>query len=383
MPIKEYALYTIANAMLGTLTVLSDGGISSGVMSQSSKVWEDKIKLGIVFSTGMYLRKKFALVSLVISTPILFYLLIHQGAQWYIAILIILSLIPAFYAALSDTLLEIPLKLHQDILPLQKNQVLVATLRIIMIIFTLFIFPFTSLALISNGLPRIWGNIKLLKINSKYIEKTIFVSETVKNEILELVKKLLPSAVYYCFSSQISIWLISFFGNSTFVAQLGALGRLATLLSIFSILFNTLILPRFVKINDNYNLLKKRFYQIQICFLVGCIITSFLVFSFANQLLSILGQDYKNLKVELVLSILASYISIIAGLVFGLCTSKGWILNSYIFILVNISSIIIGINFFNVSTIKGVLYFSIFTSSISYLFVTIFCHHKVQNNFNG
>ena len=38
LPVNEYALYTLANTMLGTMTVLADSGISSGVMAQGGKV---------------------------------------------------------------------------------------------------------------------------------------------------------------------------------------------------------------------------------------------------------------------------------------------------------------------------------------------------------
>jgi hypothetical protein len=47
LPVQEYAFYTLANTMLGTMTVLSDGGISAGVMAQGGRVWKDKEKLGV------------------------------------------------------------------------------------------------------------------------------------------------------------------------------------------------------------------------------------------------------------------------------------------------------------------------------------------------
>ncbi len=50
LPVQEYAFYTLANTMLGAMTVLSDGGISTGVMAQGGKVWEDKLKLGKVLA---------------------------------------------------------------------------------------------------------------------------------------------------------------------------------------------------------------------------------------------------------------------------------------------------------------------------------------------
>ena len=121
LPTQEYALYTLANTMLGTITVLADGGISSGVMSQGGKIWQDKEKLGAVLTTGLDLRRKFAIGSLLIITPILIYLLLHHGARLITSILIVCSLIPAIFAALSDSLLEIAPKLHQEIILLLND----------------------------------------------------------------------------------------------------------------------------------------------------------------------------------------------------------------------------------------------------------------------
>ncbi len=74
LPIQEYALYTLANTMLGTLVIFTDSGISNGVMALSGRVWQDPKKLGVVLATGLDLRKKFALVTLVIATPIIMFL---------------------------------------------------------------------------------------------------------------------------------------------------------------------------------------------------------------------------------------------------------------------------------------------------------------------
>src|SRR5436853_1163 len=89
---NEYALYTLANTMLGTMIILADGGISAGVMAQGGKVWQDREKLGVVLATGLNLRKKFATASLLIATPILLFLLQRHGASWLMAILVIAAL---------------------------------------------------------------------------------------------------------------------------------------------------------------------------------------------------------------------------------------------------------------------------------------------------
>ena len=58
LPTSEYALYTLANTMLGAISILADSGISNGVMATGGKVWLNRVELGKVMVTGMELRKK-------------------------------------------------------------------------------------------------------------------------------------------------------------------------------------------------------------------------------------------------------------------------------------------------------------------------------------
>jgi O-antigen/teichoic acid export membrane protein len=340
LPVQEYALYTLANTMLGTMTVLADGGISTGVMAQGGKVWQDREKLGAVLATGLDLRRKFAIGSLIVSTPILLYLLLHNGASWLTTVLIVLSLIPAFYAALSDSLLEIVPKLQQSILPLQKNQVTVGVGRLLLSALTLFIFPWTFVAILASGFPRIYGNIQLRKIANDFVDKKQLPDPIVRKEILAMVKRILPGAIYYSLSGQITIWLISIFGNTTSVAQLGALGRLAMLLTLFSVLISTLVIPRFARLPEIKTILLKRFMQIFAFLLFVMISIVGVVYIFPNQILWILGNEYAGLQFELFLSIIGSGLGMIAGVAFSLYTSRGWVIHPAILILVNVGSII-------------------------------------------
>ncbi|MDB5061869.1 MAG: polysaccharide biosynthesis protein, partial [Mucilaginibacter sp.] len=187
LPTKEYALYTLANTMLGTMTLIADSGISSGVMAQGGKVWQQKKELGIVLATGLDLRKKLGLASIFITSPVLIYLLLHHGASWIIALLITLALIPAFFAGLSDSLYEIIPKLHQDIKPLQKNQVMVSIIRLVLTCLTLFVFPFTFIAVLAAGVPRIYGNIRLKRISYMHAEKDATSSIEIRKKILQML----------------------------------------------------------------------------------------------------------------------------------------------------------------------------------------------------
>jgi len=192
LPTKEYALYTLANTMLGTMYILADGGITTGVLAQGGKVWQDKKQLGVVLATGLNLRMKLAILSLLISMPVLLYLLHHHGASWPVTLIIAVTLIPAFFTSLSGSMLEVTPRLLQQIVPLQKIQVGSNLGRLILLAISLFTFPLASVAILAAGLPQIWANIKLRKLSTQFADSMQKPDADVRRQILAMVKRLLP-----------------------------------------------------------------------------------------------------------------------------------------------------------------------------------------------
>ncbi len=377
LPTQEYALYTLANTMLGTMTVLSDAGISTGVMAQGGKVWQNREKLGVVMATGLDLRRKFAIGSLILSTPILLYLLVHNGASWLMAIMIVLSLIPAFYAALSDSLLEIVPGLHQSILPLQKNQVVVSLGRLLLSAVSLFIFPWTFVAILANGIPRIYGNIQLKKISKDFIDNDQNPDPVVREDILKVVKRILPGAIFYSFSGQITIWIVSVFGNITSIAQLGALGRIAVLLNIISVLIGTLLIPRFSRLENNSLILLKRYSQVILMCTILMILFAAGVYIFSDKILWILGNNYSSLNFELFLVMISSCLNLIAGVAYSLYSSKGWILPPLYSISKTVVVLIVASLVFDLSTLSGALYLNILFSITAVLSDVFYGYYNI------
>jgi O-antigen/teichoic acid export membrane protein len=377
LPTKEYALYTLANTMLGTMTVLADGGISTGVMAQGGKVWQDREKLGVVLNSGLELRRKFGIVSLLVSMPILFYLLVHHGASILFSVLIILSMIPAFFAALSDSLLETASKLHQDIKRLQKNQVATGIGRFILITGSLLLFPWTFIAILGNGIPRIWANFQLRKMSAKYADPALESDPVVKKEILSIVKRTLPGAIYFCVSGQITIWLISIFGSTVAIAHIGALGRLTTILTVVTTLFTTLIVPRFARLKQDRKILLSRFIQIQAALIFISIIIVGIVMIFPNEVLWILGSGYGGLKTEVLMITISSCLAMLAGITYTIVVSRGWVLKPSINITINVLFQLVLIFTMDLSKTKNVLMFSIVDFLVGYIIILIYFFYQI------
>src|SRR5712691_7136126 len=63
LPQREYAFFTIANAMQATLMLLADIGISTGLISIGGRVWQDRHRFGELINTGLAVRRKLAAAS--------------------------------------------------------------------------------------------------------------------------------------------------------------------------------------------------------------------------------------------------------------------------------------------------------------------------------
>lgn len=383
LAVEEYAFYILANTMLGTMSLLADGGITASMMSQGGEVWNNKKKLGIILATGLDLRKKFAIWSLAIFLPVLAYLLLQNGASSIWVLLIIVTLIPAFYAELSDALFDIVPKLHQRVYEIQKIHGFVSVGRLFLTVSLIAFFPFTFIALLSNGIPRIYGNQRLKKLGLPFVEKQKPDYE-VRKKILKTVKRIMPGAIYYCLSGQITIWILSFFGNTTGLAQLGALTKFAIVLSLVNSMVSLLIIPRFARQRKNRRNLRYLYNLILLGVFIFLTFASLFTYFFPSAFLWVLGPRYAGLETELFYTIIGSSFALLSGIATLLNMSRNWIVNPLFSISVSVLSIIIGVMIFDVSQLQGILLFNLFLAIVQFIihfFYGIFRIQKIPSTF--
>ena len=377
MPQKEFSYYTIVNTMLGTMTVLADGGVATGVIAYGGKVWQDKYRLGQVLATGISLRKIFSVISLLVTLPILVWLLRVQHAEWWQIALMVCGLIPAFLAAVSDSVLEIVPKLHQEIKPLQLNQLVVTLGRFVLSVGSVFFFPFTVVALLGNGLPRMYGNLQLKKISNRFVDTAAKPDPEIRSSILGIVKKRMPEAIYYSFSGQITVWLLSLMGNSSSIAQIGALSKISLVTTSFTMVLGMLVIPRFARLPDDSSVILKKYIQSS-ALAVGGLLVMLLVLWFTSGLvLSAFGKEYEGLDYELVAYFIGAAVAFMANFTYSLFSSRGWLMNPVLSISFNAVSLAVCAYFIKVDNLQGAIYFGIANSLIQFVVNTFFLLYSI------
>lgn len=376
---QEYAFYTIANTTLGTLAVLADGGISLGVMALGGKVWQKPEKLGAVLVTGISLRKRFAFGSLLITIPLLFYLLRSNHASWLMCIVISFSIIPAFLMALSGTILEVVPKLHQSIVPLQKIQLSLSFMRLSLLSTFAFVFPYAYVAILAAGIPQLWSNSKLRKLSLEVVDFNQLFDINVEKDLLKIVKRVLPGSIYFSFSGQITVWLLSIMGTTNSIAQIGALGRLNMVFTLFFLIYSFLVLPRFARYEGHTKKVMQFFFTI----IFGTCLIVFFISAFLNffsvQCLWVLGNKYANLNKEFFICVIMGGTRLILDVVYSLTSSKGVIINSFFNIFYNLVILTAGILLFKIDTLNGVLYLSVFVNLME---ITLHFSYGIMKMYN-
>jgi O-antigen/teichoic acid export membrane protein len=371
LPKAEYGIFTIANTMQQTMNLLADNGISSGLTAIGGRVWNDRFRFGQLLHTAMRLRRVLALVTIVVVTPILMWMLCSNGSSLSYAGLVSAIVLLGLYFQLSVGVLIVAPRLHLEVNRIQLLGVWSAALRFVLLLVAYMTAMGvggesttalnTAVALLAGTLSFAMQELLLRRWVPRLADMHAPVNDDDKREILNIVRTQAPNSIYYCIQSQLTIWLIGIFGSTTAVADVGALGRIGILFLMIASVMGNVVFPRFARVQDA-TILWKRYWQILggFCVIAGVM----LVFTatFPQVLLWVLGPKYAHLEQELFLMILSSVLLSIMGVMWQLNVTRGWIISPWVLIPTAIATQVILIALLDLSKIRDVLLLNIFAT---------------------
>jgi O-antigen/teichoic acid export membrane protein len=380
LPKSEFAYYTVATAMLGTLTVLADCGVTQGVIARGGRLWQDRAALSGAFASGNRLRGWLAIASMLGSLPVLYVLLRQNGADTSTATLTSLSIVPLFLGVLNAQLLEVILKLDQRLQPLQWVQLRGTTLRVLLVAGVLSIFPVAWLACAGAGVAQLWTASRTRRLVGPIIDLEARPDAAATREIVRQMGRIAPSAVYYAFAGQLNVWLISLFGHAESVAEVGALARLAMVFTVASSIIALRYVPRFARLQANNRDLLKIFWAAQGALLAAAAAVIGLVALFPTPALALLGPNYASLTFEVTLAVAGSAAAIIAGASYSLAAARSVILTPMIVVpfAVGVQAVLVAV--LPISTVSGVLWLGVISNLAFWLMSVTYFSYAVAKH---
>ena len=376
---EEYAYFTIANTLQSTMSLLADTGIGMSLSALGGKIWPDRYHFSQLINTAMKLRYSLAIISTTIVTPILIWTLLHNGASSTYTILITVAVLIGLSSQLTfDVLLAVP-RLHSKINIIQNLDLFSSITRLVLLGIThlfllnaLLVVAITSiLTLIQKIMLRYWCN--------NYIDESHNVNLEFQKIILNTVLHQAPNSIYYCFQGQLLIILISLFGNTNSIAELGALGRLSIMFSLINSIMSTIVLPYFSRC-QSADLLRKRYWQLVFCIVAINLFILGIALLFPSTILWVLGGKYTHLQNELILIILSSSFNFIVGTMWSINATKAWIKYSWVNIPLTLAVQACLIVSLDLSKLYSVIIFSLISLLPSF-FVNMFLTYRGINEY--
>jgi O-antigen/teichoic acid export membrane protein len=355
----DYAYFTIANTMQGTINVLADIGISVGLISIGGRVWQDRHRFGQLVNTALTLRKSLGAIVVIVSTPVLYFLLVRNGATFqYTAVLIVLILTALFFQ-LSINVLSVAPRLRSDIRRIQTIDFTGAIARLLALIALMYFFLNAAVALALAAATSFLQYAMLRSYAAGVIDFDAPDNAEDRAAMLGFIRKLAANAIFFSLQGQITVFLISFFARETSsVAEVGALGRLAMIFAVLGNLLTNVFVPAFARCQSARKLrwlyagIAGGVVAFGVLVLVGAAV-------FPAQFLFVLGNKYTHLHRELLLMVGGAVLSSVTGTFWALNASRAWVAGSWLYIPLTLATQIALIPFTDFSSVAGVLIFNL------------------------
>jgi O-antigen/teichoic acid export membrane protein len=144
-----------------------------------------------------------------------------------------------------------------------------------------------------------------------------------RRQVLRYLMPSLPSALYFSIQGPLVVWLAATFGAARNIAEVGALGRLGMIVGMCSGLIGVVLLPRLARIVDE-RLYLRRYLQYGGLLLALALALLAVAALFPGALLLILGSHYSGLHRELVLVIAGSGLTLVGAYVVSVNLARSW-----------------------------------------------------------
>ena len=359
---REYAYFTIANTMQGTINLLADIGISIGLISIGGRVWQDRDRFGQLIDTALHLRRKLGALAVAIVTPILYLMLVKNGASVAYAATLIAVILLGLYIQLTVGVLSVVPRLHSDIRRIQWIDLTGSVARLVLLGALLFVFLNAGVAVAVGAATLLLQYWMLRKYAAGVVNLHAPENEEDRNAMRGFIRNQAANAIFFCLQGQITVFLISFFGRANSVAEVGALGRLAMIFAVLTNLLTNVFAPAFARCQSPRRL------RWQYAAIVGAVAGFSLVVIFAaaffpEAFLFVLGSKYAHLERELVLMVAGSVATALTGTFWALNSSKAWITGSWLYIPLTLATQAALIPFTDFTTVRGVLIFNLLSAT--------------------
>ena len=189
----------------------------------------------------------------------------------------------------------------------------------------------------------------------------------IDKQIIKIAVPLVPSAIFFQIQGVVTIFIVSLFGTTEMLADIGAFGRLAIVLTIVDRMASILLFPVIARAPTGARLISL-ILRIHFCYLfaMGCVLLS--GWLFPEYWIILLGQKYANLTPYVWMMFLSSILMNAAGFAFLTMSVRGLTTKQAYSVVFVIAVQVLYLSLIGISDFKSVLVFSVMTCMAHFIY---------------
>ena len=363
LSVEDFAVYAVFTAAMGFASHMLGFGITPTIISLVGMDFQDKAKVGRYLMAGSSLRLWMLLIVSPLGLAILWFSSLKIGIPVTSIVLLSGLLVGANYLSSQIDLFCAPLQMLGRVGTLYRCLALGEVVRILL---TLLLSAAHLLSVGSAVVASVivlaisYGSL-LIMTRSHFLNPCIPPLKE-RQQLVDLVLPSLPNALFGAFQGQIMIFISAMLGNTQQIAAVGALGRLARLVSFLSAANPMIVGPAFAKMSEAAFWRRLPFILLAASLISCCI--AFSGFFFPELLIKIIGEKYRHLASVVWLVTLGSGLIYFLNVLGTMRTFRRWVAwwASFATILLVLAAQSGALLCFNMETISGVLMLGIFAT---------------------
>jgi hypothetical protein len=188
-----------------------------------------------------------------------------------------------------------------------------------------------------------------------------------RREMLRFIRPQVPIILFQAVQGQIMIFIVSFFGTQTALANIGAATRLNQIYAFAPYLCGWILQPYFARVPTVQA--GRRFFQILVGSIGALALLPLLALVWPDPFLLLLGKHYQNTTVEIRLVLTCATIGNATAFMVTMCFARGWLRDTAVLWVaaVTLTMQVFGVLVEDVSTAAGTLVLILWVSAASFI----------------
>ena len=361
----DFAIYAIALGLQSTVGILTDLGFGSAISGLVGTRYRDKKLFGSYIKAASSIRQALMVIATVIAVGcIVFFrhLKVEGHSSLEMILLAVLVLLTVQFQAWASYY-DVPLLLNNRLVAYYSPQIAAAVLRMAAAIVLFYAHFISAITVISaNTLCIVVMGLSYRYLSRRWIEVPRTLCKEHAREMIRYMTPLIPGTVYQALQGQIALFIITFFGHVSQIAEVAAAGRIGQLFMLLNASNGVLVTPLFAR--TPHALFRRRYF-----YAMGAVGGMALVVALSAKLLPgvyllLLGAKYSNLTVQVQLVVYASAIGYFTGGMWAIAVARKWVFwwsGSLQMVLLTLIQIVCVLTL-PLNTSSGVLEMNIFTA---------------------